>query len=193
MPSDEAVSSRENLTVRNRVNMVAGIVVQVILLGIWFLNDPLEFQGPLPPGESATRGEAVIMALIMGLIGIFSMAFFWYPRVQVEADRIVVYNPASTVASQKAAISEVDTTARHVRLRVDGRWIRCWGLETSLWMQLTHNDRRWKSQVRPAIQPTASTVASAAAIDRRWKRPTPVEVAVAGVWLALLVLSVVLR
>src|SRR5262249_22241709 len=137
MPSDEAVSSRENLTVRNRVNMVAGIAVQVILLGIWFLNDPLEFQGPLPPGESATRAEAVIMALIMGLIGILSMAFFWYPTVPGGAGRIVCFHPASTLALQKAAISEVNTTARHVRLRVDGRWIRCWGLETSLWTQLT--------------------------------------------------------
>ncbi|MER7243184.1 hypothetical protein [Kribbella sp. NPDC000426] len=191
MTTDGKSGTQDRLIVRNRVNMVAGLVIQAILLGIWILNDPLELWSSVPPSESATWAESVVMVLLMALVGIASMALFWYPHVQVEPARIVVYNPISTVIVPREAISEVDTTARHVRIRANGRMLRCWGLETSLWMQLTHNDKAWKLRIQPVANRTGTIESAADLPQRQWRRPSVPEVIVGGGWLVLLVVSMI--
>lgn len=179
------------MIVRNRVNMAAGLAIQVILLGIWILNDPLEYRGPLPPGDSASWAESVIMALVMGGLGVAAMGVFWYPHVRIENESVMLYNPFSTVTLHKSAIAEIDTRTRHVRIRAADRWFRCWGLETSLWMQLTDNDKAWRSQFEPLVRVTGPDGSSAGEPSRQWRRPTRPEVVVGIGWLALLIVSMI--
>jgi hypothetical protein len=173
---------------RHRTNWVAAPGIQLILAGLWILNDPLQLRGPLPPVEALTSAQAVIVPLAMGLVGVGAMAFGWYPRVEVTDEAVLIRNPLRDVHI-RGRIDDVDLSARHVRLQAGGKWYRCWGAETSLSMRLWRQKR--SSSALLAASLVGHRLQDSSDVTQRWRTPTVVESIVITFWLGLVIFSAV--
>ncbi len=173
---------------RHRNNWIAAQVIQFLLFGLWLLNDPLQLRGPLPAGEGLTRPQAVAVPAAMGAAGLLAMAVGWYPRVEVTGEQVVVRNPLRTI-DFPSGVDAVDTRGRYVRVRGGGRWWRCWGLETSLLMQIRNSDRSSTRQFQSAVSARGHG-SRAVGVRVRWRRPTAAELLVLAFWAGLVAFSI---
>jgi hypothetical protein len=175
-------------TFRHKTNRIAALALQVLMAGLWILNDPLLLRGPLPRAEALPTPAAVAVPAIMGVVGVVVMAYAWYSRVDVTDDEVVIRNPLKDIRIH-GGVDDVDLNSRHVRIRVAGKWYRCWGAETSLAMQL------WQKRSSSSAKLAGAIVLHRRPADRPpekvWRRPTRLEVVVLLFWTGLVVFSAI--
>lgn len=173
-------------TFRHRTNRLAAPIVQVVLVGLWILGDPLALRGGLPADDALTTLQAVLITAAFGLAGVLAMAFGWYARVEVSLDTVVIRNPLHTIYLH-GGIQQVDTDARHVRIKADDHWYRCWGAETSLGMQLWQSRTSSSAKLRQALSPLYRSTSTPPKTS--WRKPTVPEIVIAAGWISLTVFS----
>ena len=170
--------------IRNSANPLAGLAIPVIALAIWFLNDPLELQGPIPPEERGTPLDAALFTWGLGLVSVFALTMFWYPRVEVGWESVTIRNPLRTIEIPRAAIVRVDDAGRYVRIVTRTRSYRCAGLETSVAMRLRRPGTTSTDRAMDALGHDAAESASPAEV-RTVRRPTALELAAFIAWASL--------
>jgi hypothetical protein len=174
-------------TFRHKTNWICAPIAQIILAGVWVLGDPLALRGPYPDGN-LTAPVAVFIPAAMGVVGVVTMAFAWYSRVDVTDDRVVIRNPLRDVTI-RGGVDAVDRRSRHVRIKVGERWYRCWGAETSLGMQLWQEHTSSSAQLAAAL---ARHRREADALPKiSWRKPSKLEVVVLVFWSALVIFSAI--
>lgn len=128
----------------------------------------------------------MLITAAFGLSGGLAMAFGWYARVEVSVGTVAIRNPLHTVHLH-GGIQQVDTDARHVRIKAADHWYRCWGAETSVGMQLWQSRTSSSAKLRQALASLYRSTSIPPTTS--WRKPTVPETVVAIVWISLTVFS----
>jgi hypothetical protein len=178
---------------RNRVNHWSGLVIQIMLVGLMLLSDPLrlttEHDQSLPPEDRLMSPFWVLMIVLLAVVSLFALAAFWYPSLEVTESTVTARNPLQTITVGRDTVAGVRTAGlRHPVLVSGTREVSLRCIEQSLGMRLRHGPHRIEQQLHDLF-PWRDDVVSGS-VATTWRRPSQFEIAVCCTWLVLLLMAV---
>ena len=191
--SEPDLPSPTPIVVRNRANYWSGLVIQIMLVGLLLLSDPLrlttEHDQSLPPEDRLMSPFWVLMIVALAVVSLFALAAYWYPRLEVTESTVTARNPLQTITVGRETVAGVRTAGlRHPVLMTRTREVSLRCIEQSLGMRLRRGPRRIDQQLHDLF-PWRDDVPSGS-VATTWRRPTPFEIAVCCTWLVLLLVAV---
>lgn len=179
--------------VRNRAIHWSGLIIQVMLVGLLLLTDPLRLttahDQSLPPEDRLMSPFWVFTIVILAVVSLFALAAYWYPRLEVTESTVTARNPLKTITVERETVAGVRTAGlRHPVLMTRSREVSLRCIEQSLGMRLRRSRHRIDQQLHDLF-PWRDDVPSGP-VATTWRRPTPFEIAVCCAWLVLVLLAV---
>jgi hypothetical protein len=127
--------------------------------------------------------------LVIAFGSMFTLAAYWYPRLEVTEDSVIVRNPLRTITVARETVAGVRTSGRRYPVLVTTTSeveLHC--IEQSLAMRLRRHPHRIAEELHEVL-PWRTTVVSTPVV-KTWRRPTAFESTVGFLWFVMLLIAI---